>query len=73
MPNPVLVWDTTVGQFETELFLDTMPITASNFVDLAKTGFYTGVCCLFVRLFDRWLGGWLVGWLLGFYGGWVGW
>merc|ERR1712194_729596 len=26
-----------------ELFLDRVPITASNFIDLAKTGFYDGV------------------------------
>lgn len=42
MPNPVAKWDTTMGSFDVELFLDQMPITASNFVDLAQTGFYNG-------------------------------
>jgi cyclophilin family peptidyl-prolyl cis-trans isomerase len=28
---------------QVELFLDTMPLTASNFIDLAKTGYYDGL------------------------------
>jgi len=32
-----------MGTFTVEVFLDTMPITASNFLDLCKTGFYSGV------------------------------
>eukprot|EP00933_Yihiella_yeosuensis_P064851 TRINITY_DN6839_c0_g1_i1.p1 TRINITY_DN6839_c0_g1~~TRINITY_DN6839_c0_g1_i1.p1 ORF type:complete len:187 (+),score=41.07 TRINITY_DN6839_c0_g1_i1:71-631(+) len=43
MANPTAVLDTTMGQFEVELFLDRVPRTASNFIDLAKTGFYNGV------------------------------
>merc|ERR1712039_615104 len=31
------------GKFEAEIFLDRVPITASNFIDLAKTGFYNGI------------------------------
>merc|ERR1712194_561534 len=34
---------TTEGVIVAELFLDRVPITASNFIDLAKTGFYDGV------------------------------
>ncbi|CAK9028490.1 unnamed protein product, partial [Durusdinium trenchii] len=29
-----------MGSFKVELFLDQMPLTASNWIDLAKTGFY---------------------------------
>merc|ERR1719515_694947 len=31
---------TTKGDFKAELFVDKLPITSSNFADLAKTGFY---------------------------------
>lgn len=31
------------GAFTAEIFMDRMPITASNFIDLANTGFYNGV------------------------------
>lgn len=41
--NPVAVFETTMGSFKAEIFLDTMPITSSNFIDLAKSGFYNGV------------------------------
>jgi cyclophilin family peptidyl-prolyl cis-trans isomerase len=34
---------TTKGDFKAELFVDKLPITASNFADLAKTGFYDGM------------------------------
>jgi cyclophilin family peptidyl-prolyl cis-trans isomerase len=43
MPNPVAVFDTSMGTFKAEILLDKMPITASNFIDLANTGFYNGV------------------------------
>jgi cyclophilin family peptidyl-prolyl cis-trans isomerase len=43
MPNPIAVFDTTKGKFEAEIFLDRVPITASNFIDLAQTGFYNGI------------------------------
>ena len=29
--------------WQVELFLDTMPLTASNFIDLAKNGYYDGL------------------------------
>jgi len=43
MPNPVAKFDTSMGSFEAEIFLGEMPITASNFIDLCKTGYYDGV------------------------------
>jgi len=43
MANPVATFDTTMGSFKAEIYLDRVPITASNFIDLAKTGFYEGV------------------------------
>lgn len=43
MSNPTATFDTTEGCFTAELYLDRVPITASNFIDLAKTGFYNGV------------------------------
>jgi cyclophilin family peptidyl-prolyl cis-trans isomerase len=43
MANPTAVFDTTAGQFTVELFLEQMPITAQNFIDLAKGGFYDGL------------------------------
>jgi cyclophilin family peptidyl-prolyl cis-trans isomerase len=35
--------ETSLGTFTVELFLDKMPITAANFVKLAKSGFYDGL------------------------------
>jgi len=43
MPNPVATFNTSEGQFQAEIYLDQMPITASNFIDLAQTGFYSGL------------------------------
>ena len=31
------------GTFEAELYLDKLPITVSNFIDLAQSGFYNGI------------------------------
>merc|ERR1712008_117012 len=41
--NPMALFETTEGDFEAEIFLDRVPITASSFIDLCKTGFYEGV------------------------------
>ena len=41
--NPVATFDTTEGTFTAELYLDRVPRTASNFIDLSKTGFYDGI------------------------------
>ena len=34
---------TSKGDFKAELYMDQLPITSSNFADLAKTGFYDGL------------------------------
>ena len=43
MPNPTARFDTSLGSFQAEIYLDKMPITARNFMDLAKSGFYDGL------------------------------
>lgn len=43
MANPTATCETSLGTFEVELFLDKMPITAKNFLDLAQSGFYDGL------------------------------
>ena len=41
--NPIVTFTTSAGVIRCELFLDTCPITVSNFVDLAEKGFYNGL------------------------------
>lgn len=41
--NPTAVFETTMGTFKAEIYLDKMPLTACNFIDLAKSGFYNGI------------------------------
>src|SRR5688572_15878058 len=43
MGNPIATFDTSEGSFQAEIYLDKMPITAQNFLDLAKSGFYYGL------------------------------
>ena len=43
MPNPTATLETSLGNIEVELFVDQMPITANNFIKLAKSGFYDGL------------------------------
>jgi cyclophilin family peptidyl-prolyl cis-trans isomerase len=43
MPNPTATFETSLGTFKAEVFLDKMPTTAKNFIDLAKSGFYDGL------------------------------
>ena len=43
MPNPTVAFETTMGTITCELYLDQMPITVSNFIDLANSGFYNGL------------------------------
>jgi cyclophilin family peptidyl-prolyl cis-trans isomerase len=43
MANPTATCETSLGTFKVELFTDKMPITAGNFVRLAKEGFYDGL------------------------------
>ena len=43
MGNPTAKFETTLGDFEVEIYSDKMPNTAKNFLDLAKSGFYDGL------------------------------
>jgi cyclophilin family peptidyl-prolyl cis-trans isomerase len=43
MSNPTAVFDTSLGSFKAEIFLDKMPVTAGNFLSLAESGFYDGL------------------------------
>jgi cyclophilin family peptidyl-prolyl cis-trans isomerase len=43
MPNPTATLDTSLGSIKIELYTDKMPLTAGNFVKLAKSGFYDGL------------------------------
>ncbi len=43
MANPIAVMDTSLGTIKAELYVDKMPITAKNFIKLAKSGFYDGL------------------------------
>jgi peptidylprolyl isomerase len=40
--NPIVVLNTNIGAVEIELFTDKTPITAGNFLKLAREGFYDG-------------------------------
>jgi cyclophilin family peptidyl-prolyl cis-trans isomerase len=43
MANPIATCETSLGTFKLELFTDKMPITAGNWIKLAKSGFYDGL------------------------------
>ncbi len=43
MANPTATLNTSLGEVEIELFTDKMPLTAGNFIKLAKAGFYDGL------------------------------
>ena len=43
MANPIATFDTSLGTFKAEIYLDKMPVTAGNFIALAKRGFYDGL------------------------------
>ncbi|PIE19344.1 MAG: peptidylprolyl isomerase [Proteobacteria bacterium] len=43
MANPIAHFETSLGTFSAEIYLDQMPITAGNFLKLAKSGFYDGL------------------------------
>lgn len=43
MANPTATFETSLGNFTVELYLDQMPVTAGNFLQLAKSGFYDGL------------------------------
>ena len=40
MANPTATLDTSLGSMEIEIYADKMPLTAANFIKLAKNGFY---------------------------------
>merc|ERR1719453_556872 len=41
--NPIAVCKTSMGTFKAEIYLDKMPITASNFIALSQEGYYNGI------------------------------
>lgn len=43
MANPTATLETSLGNIEIELFVDQMPLTAGNFLELARSGFYDGL------------------------------
>ena len=43
MANPTARFETSLGNFTAEIYLDKMPVTAKNFLELAKSGFYDGL------------------------------
>ena len=43
MANPVVEFETSLGNFKAEIFVDEMPVTAQNFLDLVKDNFYDGL------------------------------
>eukprot|EP00301_Raphidiophrys_heterophryoidea_P026140 c8951_g1_i1.p1 GENE.c8951_g1_i1~~c8951_g1_i1.p1 ORF type:complete len:204 (+),score=52.88 c8951_g1_i1:42-614(+) len=43
MANPRAKFETSLGDFTTEVYLNEMPLTASNFIDLVNNGFYDGL------------------------------
>jgi peptidyl-prolyl cis-trans isomerase A (cyclophilin A) len=50
MANPIAHFETSLGDFDVELFQDQAPTTAGNFATLAREGFYDGV--IFHRVID---------------------
>ena len=43
MANPIAIFKTSMGTFRAEIYLEQMPITANNFLGLARSGFYDGL------------------------------
>ena len=43
MSNPTATFETSLGNFTAEIYLDKMPVTAGNFIKLVKAGFYDGL------------------------------
>ncbi len=43
MPNRTAVLNTTKGEIRFELYEDLAPVTATNFIELAQSGFYNGL------------------------------
>ena len=53
MANPIAQFETTLGKFSAEIYLEQMPITGKNFIDLANSGFYNGLH--FHRVIDKFM------------------
>jgi cyclophilin family peptidyl-prolyl cis-trans isomerase len=53
MANPTATLETSLGTMTVELFVDKMPVTAGNFIKLAKAGFYDGLH--FHRVINRFM------------------
>ena len=51
--RPVAIFETTNGTFEAELYTDLAPVTAGNFIKLAKDGYYDGT--VFHRVIDSFM------------------
>ena len=43
MANPTATFETSLGSFTAEIYLDKMPVTAGNFLKLAESKFYDGL------------------------------
>jgi cyclophilin family peptidyl-prolyl cis-trans isomerase len=43
MPNPTAKFETSMGNFEAEIYVEQMPTTGGNFVKLVGDGFYDGL------------------------------
>lgn len=43
MANPTATFETSKGTFKAEIFAEQMPVTAGNFMALAREGFYDGL------------------------------
>ena len=43
MPNPIATFETSLGTFTAEIFVDQMPLTSANFLKLVRSGFYDGL------------------------------
>ena len=43
MANPTAVFETSMGTFKAEIFVDLMPTTSANFISLIQSGFYDGL------------------------------
>ena len=41
--NPTAIFETNKGTFKAEIFQDKVPMTANNFINLAKSGFYNNL------------------------------
>lgn len=43
MANPIATFETSMGTFTAELFVDKMPVTTANIIALIEKGFYDGL------------------------------